>query len=110
MLFGDDVTTLVEATVAFFSGAAWTLTETGFADACPVATPALEVASTNEGLRRATSAVFDDWVNRASARLVVVQHGISPVDAHRLACESVAEGSVRRGGNQTSAMTSHHTN
>ena len=54
-----------------------------YADACPIATVALEVASTNEDLRRATSAVFDDWVARASDRFV--QHGISPGDAPRLA-------------------------
>jgi len=83
LFFGDDVTALVEATEAFFAGAARTLTETDYADACPIATVALEVASTNEDLRRATSAVFDDWVARASARFV--QHGISPGDAPRLA-------------------------
>jgi AcrR family transcriptional regulator len=83
LFFGDDNTDLVEATEAFFAGAAWTLAETDYADACPIATVALEVASANEGLRRATSAVFDDWVARASARFV--QHGISPGDAPRLA-------------------------
>ena len=40
---------------AFFAGAAETLHETGFADACPIATVALEVASTNEPLRIATA-------------------------------------------------------
>ncbi len=83
LFFGDDNTDLVEATEAFFAGAAWTLTESDYADACPIATVALEVASVNEDLRRATSAVFDDWVARASARFV--QHGIAPCDAPRLA-------------------------
>lgn len=83
LFFGDDATDLVEATEAFFAAAAWSLTETDYADACPIATVALEVASTNEDLRRATSAVFDDWVARASDRFV--QHGISPGDAPRLA-------------------------
>jgi AcrR family transcriptional regulator len=82
LFFGDDVTDLVGATEAFFVAAAWTLVETDYADACPIATVALEVASTNEELRQAASAVFDDWVGRASARLV--QHGISPTDAPRL--------------------------
>lgn len=83
LFFGDDVTDLVEAIHAFFAGAAWTLTETDYADACPIATVALEVASTNEDLRRATNTVFDDWIARASARFV--QHGISPDEAPHLA-------------------------
>ena len=83
LFFGDDVTDLVAATEAFFAGAAWALTESDYADACPIATVALEVASTNDDLRRATAAVFDDWVRRASARLV--QHGIAPDDAPRTA-------------------------
>ncbi len=83
LFFGDDDIGLAEATEAFFAAAAWTLTETDYADACPIATVALEVASTNEDLRRATSEVFDDWVARASERFV--QHGIPPGDAPRLA-------------------------
>lgn len=83
LFFGDDVSDLVEATEAFFAGAAWTLTETDYADACPIATVALEVASTNDELRRATSAVFDAWIARTSSRLV--QHGIAEVDAPGLA-------------------------
>ncbi len=83
LFFGDDVTDLVDATNSFFAGAAWTLTETDYADACPIATVALEVASTNEDLRRATSSVFDNWIDRTSTRFV--QHGISPDDAPRLA-------------------------
>lgn len=83
VFFGDDVTDLVEAINAFFAAAAWTLTETDYADACPIATVALEVASTNDDLRQATKAVFDDWVTRASARFV--QHGISADQAPHLA-------------------------
>src|SRR3977135_3390228 len=37
----------VTAVADFFSGAAATLQETDYADACPIATVALEVASTN---------------------------------------------------------------
>jgi AcrR family transcriptional regulator len=51
----------------FFSGAAETLRETDYADACPIATVALEVASTNEPLRKATSDVFESWIDAASA-------------------------------------------
>src|SRR5438477_13027225 len=38
----------VAATRAFFAGAAQTLVETDYADACPIATVALEVSGTNE--------------------------------------------------------------
>jgi AcrR family transcriptional regulator len=51
----------------FFSGAAETLRETDYADACPIATVALEVASTNEPLREATAEVFESWIDAASA-------------------------------------------
>src|SRR3954451_12384798 len=44
-----------------FAGAAETLTATDFQDACPIATVALEVASTDEVLRRATAEVFEAW-------------------------------------------------
>lgn len=50
----------------FFAGAAETLEETDYADACPIATVALEVASTNEPLREATAEVFDSWISGAS--------------------------------------------
>jgi AcrR family transcriptional regulator len=50
----------------FFSGAAETLVETDYADACPIATVALEVASTNEQLRQATAEVFDSWIDGAT--------------------------------------------
>ena len=57
-----------------FTGAARTLVETDFADACPIATVALEVASTNDTLRRATSDVFDGWINAATDRLERGRH------------------------------------
>ena len=50
----------------FFSGAAQTLVETGYADACPIATVALEVSSTNEQLREACAEVFDSWIAGAT--------------------------------------------
>jgi AcrR family transcriptional regulator len=50
----------------FFDGAAETLRETDYADACPIATVALEVASTNEPLRQATAEVFDSWIAAAT--------------------------------------------
>jgi AcrR family transcriptional regulator len=53
-----------------FLGAAETLRETDYADACPIATVALEVASTNEPLRHATADVFNAWIAAATGRLV----------------------------------------
>jgi AcrR family transcriptional regulator len=50
----------------FFSGAAETLVETDYADACPIATVALEVAGTNEQLRVACAEVFESWIEGAT--------------------------------------------
>jgi len=57
------------ATRAFFAAAAETLLETDYADACPIATVALEVSSTSEPLREACAEVFDGWIEAATARL-----------------------------------------
>src|SRR5262245_30032790 len=59
----------VAAVGAFFDGAAAVLAETGYVDACPIGTVALEVASTNDRLRQATEAVFDGWTDAAAAPL-----------------------------------------
>lgn len=53
-----------------FAGAAETLRQTDYADACPIATVALEVASTNEPLREATAGVFESWIKSATERIV----------------------------------------
>jgi AcrR family transcriptional regulator len=53
-----------------FAGAAAVLVETDYADACPIETVALEVASTNEGLRHATAEVFSSWVAAAVERFL----------------------------------------
>jgi AcrR family transcriptional regulator len=63
---GDPLTAVAD----FFAGAAQTLRETDFADACPIATVALEVASTNEPLRQATADVFESWIDAATAYFV----------------------------------------
>jgi AcrR family transcriptional regulator len=54
---------------AVFDGAAAELVATDYADACPIATIALEVASTSEPLRLATAQVFDAWTQAAAGRL-----------------------------------------
>ena len=50
-------------------GAAVVLRETDYADACPIATVALEVASRNEPLRQATADVFESWIAGAARHL-----------------------------------------
>jgi AcrR family transcriptional regulator len=53
----------------FYTGAAEHLGETDYEDACPIATVALEVASTSEPLRRVTAEVFEAWIAGLAARL-----------------------------------------
>jgi AcrR family transcriptional regulator len=67
----------------FFAGAAETLRETDYADACPIATVALEVASTSDVLRRATADVFESWIGAAAARFV--RAGVAPDEARSVA-------------------------
>jgi AcrR family transcriptional regulator len=56
---GGDV---VAATRTFFEGAAELVAATGYADACPIATVALEVASTSEPMRAAAAEAFESWL------------------------------------------------
>jgi AcrR family transcriptional regulator len=46
----------------FFAGAAEHLRETDYADACPIATVALEVSSLSEPMRDACHRVFEGWI------------------------------------------------
>ncbi len=64
---GPDVP-LAEGIREFFAGAAATLVETDYADACPIATVALETASTNEELRQACADVFAAWIEGGTIR------------------------------------------
>ena len=50
-----------DAIRAVFQGAGETLATTDYEDACPIATVALEVASTDDRLRQATADVFEQW-------------------------------------------------
>lgn len=72
----------------FFAGAAEVLRQTDYVDACPVATVALEVASSNETLRVATADVFESWIGGVVPRLV--RAGIDPTTARRLALFLIA--------------------
>jgi len=73
----------------FFAGAAQTLLATDFADACPIATVAGEVASTHNGLREATADVFESWL--AAIGEDAVAAGVAPADARPLALGVLAQ-------------------
>ena len=45
-----------------FDAAATTLVETDYADACPIATVALEVSNTSDPMREACAEVFESWI------------------------------------------------
>ena len=66
-----------------FAGAAETLRQTDYADACPIATIALEAASTSEPLREATAEVFESWIGALAQRFR--EAGISSRKAQELA-------------------------
>jgi AcrR family transcriptional regulator len=74
---------VITAVGDFFSGAAETLLETDYADACPIATVALEVSSSSEPLREATAEVFTEWIDGATRYFVFA--GISPERSRELA-------------------------
>jgi AcrR family transcriptional regulator len=57
----DDADTLTDGLREFFDGAGETLVATDYADACPIATVAGEIASTHEPLRAAASGIFALW-------------------------------------------------
>jgi AcrR family transcriptional regulator len=78
----------VSATRDFFAGAAETLRETDYADACPIATVALEVSSTSEPLRRACAEVFESWIAGAAGRLA--ESGLARKQARTLAISMLA--------------------
>jgi AcrR family transcriptional regulator len=66
---------------AVFHGAAETLAATDFQDACPIATIALDVASTSDPLRRATAEVFDRWTTALTERLDDRDHALAVLAA-----------------------------
>jgi AcrR family transcriptional regulator len=78
----------VSAARNVFEGAAATLVQTDYADACPIATVALEVASTNENLRQVTAAIFEEWLGAATTRLCAA--GMEPATAREVAILVIA--------------------
>jgi len=86
-LVGPDVD-LVSGVRTFFAGAAETLRETDYADACPIATVALEVSSTNETLRAACADVFGSWIDAGASRFI--DAGIPRRRARKLVVQMLA--------------------
>ncbi len=84
----DQAPDVISAVAAVFDGAAQTLESTDFAVACPIATVALEVAGTNEGLRIATAEVFEAWITAGAARFAA--EGISAEGSYTLAITVIA--------------------
>jgi AcrR family transcriptional regulator len=78
----------VTAIEAFFAGAAQTLRDTDYADACPIATIALEVASKHETLRAATADAFTSWIAAISAFLE--DAGLDGATARRLGLSTLS--------------------
>jgi AcrR family transcriptional regulator len=78
----------VTAVRNFFMGAAEHLVETDYADACPIATVALEVSSTSEIMRSACNDVFESWIEAGAQRYV--EAGIAPDRARELTVAFIA--------------------
>lgn len=66
----DAYTDLGEAVGGVFDQAAEDMEATGFANMCPVASVAAEVADTVEELRQTTRDVFDGWIDGGTAYFV----------------------------------------
>ncbi len=78
----DTAPDLVTGVRDFFAGAAEHLRETGYEDACPIATVALEVSSSSETMREACADVFESWITAGAARHTDAE--ISPEKAREL--------------------------
>ncbi|MDQ6812003.1 MAG: TetR/AcrR family transcriptional regulator, partial [Actinomycetota bacterium] len=101
-----DPSDIVGSVERFFAGAAETVRETDYADACPIATVAGEVASTSEPLRQASADVFESWIARTAGYMA--EAGIPETRARELAISTLAilEGAflLSRAGRDTAPM------
>ena len=84
----DPAPDVVTGVRAFFAGAAEHLVESGFEDACPIATVALEVSSSSEPLREACADVFDVWIDAAVPRFAA--EGLDEATARELVLGMIA--------------------
>ncbi len=79
----DAAPDIVSGTRDCFQAAAETLRRSDYADACPIATVALEVASSDETLREVTAEIFESWTESATSRFTA--GGVEPARARELA-------------------------
>ena len=79
----DDAPDFLAGVEGFFAGAGETLRATDYADACPIATVAGEVASTNDVLRQAAADAFESWLDALGDDLVAA--GTPAAEARPLA-------------------------
>jgi AcrR family transcriptional regulator len=84
----DPAPDVVAAVRDFFAGAAAHLHETDYADACPIATVALEVSGVSEPLREACADVFEGWIAGAAERFATA--GAPAETARELAIGMIA--------------------
>src|SRR5690349_22097256 len=74
---------IADRVLAGFRGAAETMRESGYADACPIATVALEASGSSEAIRAACAEIFELWFAGLSATFA--DAGVA--DSRRLAIE-----------------------
>jgi AcrR family transcriptional regulator len=84
----DPAPDVVTAVRDFFAGAALHLVETDYADACPIATVALEVSSSSETMREACAEVFESWIVAGATRFEAA--GITAARARELTVAMLA--------------------
>jgi AcrR family transcriptional regulator len=84
----DAYTDLGAALQGVFAQAADDMAATGFANMCPIASVAAEVADTVEELRDATAGVFTSWLDGGTAYFTA--RGLAPATAREVAVALVA--------------------
>ena len=84
----DPAPDVVTAVRTFFRLAGDDLRASGWADACPIATVALEVSGKSEAMRAACADVFDDWIAAGTERFEGA--GASSREARALAIGMIA--------------------
>jgi AcrR family transcriptional regulator len=85
---------VVDATASSFAMAADMLEKTNYADACPIATIALEVADSDEPMRAAAAEAFESWLKVLAERFAAA--GMTPERAREVAVHNLAlmEGAI----------------
>ncbi len=83
--FDDDNVPIEVCVERFFAGAAELLEATDYEDACPIATIAGEIASTDPAMRAAAGDAFESWIAVVEARLV--RDGHAAASARRAAVQ-----------------------